>query len=357
MRALADLQIQTKKPYYEFVNFETQNIKDSWNVPTTYLALRVLTVVGSFFKSLGSYCWTNGEHFVLNIGVACENFWKSIFSKDVFPQEMEGVNEPQEEVPLNPQVVVEDPKFEKSPLSDAAPYFPMAAIGASVLAGIASRFADKLPSDISEVQALLDLKNKAACRAGFSSNVLQGVNSFKQWELKNFALLTPLIPILIKITADALFKREPGEGIIGLAKKFVEDTKNQVTVEEGIFLATIITLSLLNPVYGRTLGLTTKGFDSSGHLMLKGSLALFLTHTLKMIKENSGKTLTGLALAFGVLYGASDFIFLYNTSAICHTASELLAGIGWAAGVYSIGRAAASVLTVYSGVKSRLSTS
>lgn len=209
-------------------------------------------------------------------------------------------------------------------------YFPPTAVGLAALTGVASRFADKLPSSWTEITETLAIKNSTDCKAGFSSNALQTVNHFKQWEIKNFALLIPFIPILVNLVSKTLSERNPEEGIRGISQKFVKAVKNQVSVEQAVFLTTIVTLGLLGPTYGRTTGLTTKAFDSSGHFMLKGVLAAFLAKTLD--------TTSWLGIAFSLLYGLSDFVLLHKTSTACHTAWETFAGLGWGAGIYGVGR-------------------
>jgi hypothetical protein len=149
---------------------------------------------------------------------------------------------------------------------------------------------------------------------------LPALNSLKQWELKNFALLSLLIPFSINLIANAI-----KSGKRGVAQQF--------SLKNAVYYTTLFGFSLGNALYSRQLGLTSStGFDSSGHVMLKTVTALAMGSALATTATHS-RILSGL---LGAVYALSDGVFLKNTLTYCHTRDESIAGLVWGATIIAI---------------------
>lgn len=189
---------------------------------------------------------------------------------------------------------------------------------------------DGIPSNFAETLTNMDHKNNLACK-----NHKSMLNSFKQWEISKFAPLTALVPLAVNIIHEAY--KNPGNhpgGVKGIAKRLYAASKNQLTPGQCVFLVTLVSLAMFNPIYAEKTGLKSLEFNSSGHLMMKGTIAAMLSHLIANSSNNVN--LTFFAQAWGLAYAVTDAMFIQHTAAICHTAKEVLAGIGWSLGIYGL---------------------
>ncbi|MBS0625571.1 MAG: hypothetical protein JSS32_05940 [Verrucomicrobia bacterium] len=192
---------------------------------------------------------------------------------------------------------------------------PYAGVAVGMLTGIGSRLADATSS--------LSTKNKEACRKAFTNApILRSINGFKQWEIKTFALATPLIPLAVKIGMDA--KRDQSQQ--GIISRISAAVKKNFTLEQTVYLATLLGLSLTGSAYCSASGACSKDFDPSGHMMLKTALAGLIS---KVIVKETG----AWAYALSAIYSATDAVLVHNTNRFCHTVAESAAGLAWGLGI------------------------
>ncbi len=210
-------------------------------------------------------------------------------------------------------------------------YLPFMGLLGGMISGIDARLSD------TGALRYLSSKSKELCRSGFSDPLLKEVNDFKQWEIKNLSLLTAALPMVVKILVDAVRSGNPG----GVLTRLQEATKNNLTKEQVIALALIVTLGLGNRLYAPHLGLSSETFDASGHVMLKTLLAEFLSLSItqgKLLGESS------LARAYALINSLMDGVLIHNTVRACHTVSEAVAGLGWGLGIVGLGKAIGSLI-------------
>lgn len=192
-------------------------------------------------------------------------------------------------------------------------WLPYAGIGIGTVTGIAGRFIN---------QTGLFTKNCAATTAA-SSGIFSAINDWKQFEIKNFALATPLIPLVSQIAVDAA-KDKSGKGIVARVAGAV---KKNFTLEQGVYLAAFFAFGLTGSSYCHAAGMCSKsGFDTSGHMMLKTLCATILSKGATAIAKKENRTWRH---AFNAAYAATDAVLIHNTVAHCHTVPEALAGIAW----------------------------
>ncbi|NGX37449.1 MAG: hypothetical protein K1000chlam2_00605 [Chlamydiae bacterium] len=165
------------------------------------------------------------------------------------------------------------------------------------------------------------------------------INSFKHSELKTFALLSATIaasPLIYRAIQNVRGYRLEG---VSLWKKISFQASHyfQMNFQSKGELATylsIAALSLSNPLYAQLLGLKGGSFNSSGHVMLKISLGVIIA---KVFEATTGKysypKFPKFTIAMATAYAFTDFTFLANTAAFCHTPSESFAGMFWGLGV------------------------
>jgi hypothetical protein len=236
----------------------------------------------------------------------------------------------------NPQALFPDPDAPpatpKSTLTKIAEKAP----GLGVVAGMATGLLGRvLAPDFSGIGSLVADKSKELCRKAFAGMpLLKAINGLKQWEIKNFALLTPLIPLATKIISDAVRSNDPKN----IFAKLWDATKSNLTKEQAVMLALIVTLGLTSGVYAPLLGITSESFDASGHMMLKTLLSHFLSLSLGSIAEKGGRVTQAAAAVFGSLYAFTDSVLVHNTMRACHTAYEAVAGLGWGLGIIDLGK-------------------
>ncbi len=176
--------------------------------------------------------------------------------------------------------------------------------------------------------------------------IFKGVNSLKQNEIKNFALLSALIPLTYNMIQDVRGQKERS-----LFQKIKTAATRQFLTKEFAFFSIVSTLALLNPLYAKPLGLSngllnrktkfgtcfphTRDFDSSGHVMIKTVMAQIMSNII----AKTSLTNTTFAALFSLGYAATDAVFMYNTAYLCHKVSETLAGLAWAGAIIGIGKA------------------
>lgn len=209
---------------------------------------------------------------------------------------------------------VQEPEVQQTSYLWSLPY---AGVALGTLTGIGSRLAD--------AASFLSTKNKEACRRAFSNApILRSINGFKQWEIKTFALATPLIPLAVKIGMDA--KRDQSHQ--GIISRISSAVKKNFTLEQTIYLATLLGLSFTGSAYCSASGACSKDFDPSGHMMLKTALAGLISKTL-------AKEAGAWPYALSAIYSATDAVLVHNTNRFCHTVAESVAGLAWGLGIVS----------------------
>lgn len=197
-------------------------------------------------------------------------------------------------------------------------YIPFAGIAAGALTGITSRLTD------TSVLHSFGEKSRDLCRKAFSNApVLKQINGIKQWEIKNFALALPLIPIAVKIIYDLI-----------RSGSFKEAGKN-ITRKQVIALALIGVGILLNTVSSKVIN----SFDASGHMMLKTLLAQALSVGVQQATAQASPAVKATATALSAAYAASDAVLVHNTVHACHTVAESAAGVGVGLSLLGIARA------------------
>ena len=206
---------------------------------------------------------------------------------------------------------------------------PAIGIIGGVATGVASRILRSAGLSLLE-------KSKKVCKLGFSGvPILQTINQLKQWEIKNCALLTPLLPLAVKIIYDAARSNNPN----GIYAKLKEATGNNLSKEQLYSLIMIATLGLGSGIYGPMLGLNPASFDASGHMMLKIILADFLADSLGQLASKGGKLTQAMAAVYGALYAFTDAVLICNTVKACHTIPEIIGGIVWGISIRLMKRA------------------
>ncbi len=207
-----------------------------------------------------------------------------------------------------------------APESTTAGYLPYLGVAAGMVTGVVSK-------------PLASLKDRLLCRTAFQNfPALKAINGFKQWEIKNCALLTPLLPLAAQLTCDTV--KSDGAGVIARLK----DAVQKVTPHQKASLILVLTLGLTNSLYARAIGLSTENFDSSGHIMLKTLLAHLLACNLDSIGQRGGTVLKTITAFYGSLYAFTDAVLIHNSANFCHTAYEAVAGLEWGAGILSLFR-------------------
>lgn len=155
------------------------------------------------------------------------------------------------------------------------------------------------------------------------------INRIKQWEVKNFALLSIAAVFAFNVISE--LRKNPSEK--PLLQRVKEALANQFSKKELLTFSSIALLALANPLYSHRLGLSMKdGFDSSGHVMLKLALAPIFARAIAKTEKDHPR----LAASAALIYAATDAIFLYNTTYFCHTAMETLAGMAWAGSILAL---------------------
>jgi|GEM_PF-2438958 len=221
-------------------------------------------------------------------------------------------------VNLSPQ-----PSEEKAKTSRFASLMPFAGVGLGTITGLTERFLS------SPISAAIGEKSKEACKTGFSNlPLLPAINRLKQWEIKNMALAAPLVPVAYRIARDTI----QGPSQKGIYERIKTAVKNNVSLEQVVYLTAITALALTGSWYSRALGIATKAFDPSGHMMLKIATAAILSNQISSTpgieKSKPKQILCGL-------YAATDAILIHNTVRSCHTIAETAAGIAWGIGIAS----------------------
>lgn len=211
-------------------------------------------------------------------------------------------------------------------------WIPYAGIALGTATGVLQRAVNA-----SDLSSFFSDKCSSACRNAFSgSSFLKGVNHFKQWEIKNFALLTPLIPLALKIGYDVANDKR-GKGLKAWIAKAAK--KN---LRLGVHLGTAALFSLTGTSYCSSLGMCTKtGFDLSGHLMMKTAAASILDQLIRAEKESRPLS-RKLQVLYTSAYALSDAVLIHATVASCHTLSEVIAGAAWGLGIVALSNLAAS---------------
>lgn len=248
--------------------------------------------------------------------------------------------------PLEPQVIeVSTPGVQKDEANKAAKEkqakvnqtvlktLPFAGVGLGIITATAGRL---LHGSGETVLSVLGEKSKDLCTQGFAgSSLLQAVNSFKQWEIKKLALLTPLLPSLVGTVARIASPQEN--------ETFVERVQNgfkeNFSKTQAVSLATFAALGLTHSLYAHALGLSSGTFDASGHVMLKTVLAHVLSETLQTVAKK-GRTAAGNSAAFTALYALTDTVLMHQTARICHSTKEIIAGLGWGASIVGLSKLA-----------------
>ena len=150
----------------------------------------------------------------------------------------------------------------------------------------------------------------AVCKSFKKAPVISHLNLIRQWEVKRFALATPLI-LLGTFWASqrcrTTSQKKPGEN-----PKFA-DTLIPIALATSIF-ALNIPMSMLAK---------STGFDPSGHVMMK----TMTTHSVVSVCDYMRTTgYNKLAATVGLAVALADGVFLANTSACHHTVAESVAG-------------------------------
>lgn len=137
----------------------------------------------------------------------------------------------------------------------------------------------------------------------------QWLNEMKQIEIKNFALLIPLLPLVLKILWD-------------LRQDAIKEAFRKAFTRELLIYLAAVFAAMLFAAYARP---WFSGFDPSAHVLLKFQLAALTQKVLQTFsKLASFRTL----FLFSALYSLSDAALIHNTASYCHTLLELLAGLG-----------------------------
>lgn len=203
---------------------------------------------------------------------------------------------------------------------------PFAGLAAGMATGLYSRLTDP------GVLSAFGEKSKTLCRNAFANTpFLRGINALKQLEIKQFALLTPLLPLAAKIIADAVRSGNPN----GILAKLKESAGRNLTRAQLAALALVGAGMLCNAASSRLFG----SFDASGHMMLKTLTAQFLSLALSQAAEGGGRLAQAAAGAFGALYATTDAVLVHNTMHACHTVAETAAGAGLGLGLLGLGKA------------------
>lgn len=170
-------------------------------------------------------------------------------------------------------------------------------------------------------------KNLHLCRLGFTNHsVLQAMNALKQFETKTFAFGIPLLLVGGQIAIHAVSKASKE----GISRRFKEAVQLYFPYERKIEAFVLAALSLSNPFYSTTLGLSKKGgFDSSGHVMLKTVLSFFGLRNLSTVARAGGVAVKAFSYLVSSLNMLMDAVFIHHTVSVCHTEKEIMAGLVW----------------------------
>ncbi len=144
-------------------------------------------------------------------------------------------------------------------------------------------------------------------------SIFQLICKIKQAEIKQFSLITPLLPVFLKLLWD--LRQRPFTW-----QHFKESFHKTFTPELLIYLAAVVCAMLISQTRP-----WFSNFDPSGHVLLKFQLALLTQKALLTVSK-----LTALRTLFilSAVYSLSDAALIHNTVRYCHTLSELLAGLG-----------------------------
>lgn len=189
--------------------------------------------------------------------------------------------------------------------------------------------------------------SKVDCKNGFfDSPFLQAINEGKQWEIKNMAYLTPfLVPaffhwkkhfdriewgffkdkIVQVITTKGSLEGESNSGkfcVKGIEAFFKAFTKRIV------YTGSLLILGLGNPIYTLASRILFRGFDLSGHFLMKTVSAALLSQELHSLGKTKSKKKQIALLGYAACFAFSDAVLLYNTAARCHTVAEVFFGLG-----------------------------
>jgi hypothetical protein len=213
----------------------------------------------------------------------------------------------------------------ESPFWDWLPY---AGIGIGAVTGIGKRIVEHSGSSLAD---FFTSKASSACKQAFARfPILQAINSFKQLEVKYFALATPLLPLACQIAIDAA-KDKTHKGLLARVQAAF---KKNFTLEQGVYLASFALLGLTGSAYCSGLGMCVKGgFDPSGHMMIKTLCATILAKGSAAIANKENRNVRH---AFNALYAITDAVLIHNTVSSCHTLAEAVAGLAWGLGIVSI---------------------
>lgn len=163
-----------------------------------------------------------------------------------------------------------------------------------------------------------DIRANDTVQSFFSHPVLQTINSLKQHEIKNFALLTPLALLTAHLAYRTLFPKQA----VG-KESFSKQTTPQNPPWEQLAVSTLsIGLGMVANYLIRPLN--TGGFDPSGHMMMGVISAQALRSVVHYI-ENKGDFAAATA---GAALGAISTIPLMTQTTTCHhSLAECVAGL------------------------------
>lgn len=212
-------------------------------------------------------------------------------------------------------------RFKRTPLRMT----PTLGIIGGVGAGIASRILSNGPSFFE--------KSRQICEQGFSPLFWKTILQWKNWEIKNCALLTPLLPFAMKIIYDAARSNNPN----GIYAKLKEASMNNLSMKQAASLMTILgglSLVLFENMIGPSASAFMTGPDLLNiHLILKIFLADFLGENLGNLASRGGKLTKAMAAMYGTLYAFTDAVLICNNVKACHTIHATTAAIGLAIAV------------------------
>jgi hypothetical protein len=201
-------------------------------------------------------------------------------------------------------------------------FVPFAGIGLGTITGLMNRF-----FSASSIRVALSEKNRQVCRNAFSGLPwLPAINGFKQWEIKNIALAAPLIPVVYQIASDIF--HNPGKQQI--CARISTAIRNNVSLEQAVYLTSVAALSLTGTMYCRALGACSTAFDPSGHMMLKIAVAGMLSNVVASTAHRKKSRWTQL---FCSVVAAMDAVLIHNTVRSCHTLAETIFGLAWGVGI------------------------
>lgn len=172
---------------------------------------------------------------------------------------------------------------------------------------------------------------------GVMRSVWKSIVAFKQWEIKNFALMTFFAPKVFAKSAELVPELKANiaaNGHVSTFKTYANDAykdfqkrcADPVYQSKAGFVALSIGAALLTTPFERRLGLRTDNFDASGHFRLKTTLGIAAPVSLDLaptFSTDKGKKVAQTLLAINYL---TDAMLLAETAMYHHTPAEVLAG-------------------------------